>query len=78
LSLSSETVNNYIDLLEKNFIIFRLQPYYKNTRKQLKKKFKVFFYDIGIRNALINDFRPFEMRQDKGYMGEFVISEIIK
>ncbi len=79
LQLSSETVLRYIELLEKAHIIFRLLPYGKNLRKQMKKKFKVYFNDIGIRNAIIEDFRPFDLRQDRGNLWEnFIIAEIIK
>ncbi len=79
LELSSETVLRYIELLEKAHIIFRLLPYGKNLRKQMKKKFKVYFTDIGIRNAVIEDFRPFDLRQDKGNLWEnFIIAEMIK
>lgn len=70
LGIARETVLNYIDLLEKFFIIFRTFPFQKNMRQVIKKKFKVYFYDLGIRNALIGDFSPIEKRADKGFLLE--------
>ena len=70
LGIARETVLNYIDLLEKFFIIFRIFPFQKNMRQVIKKKFKVYFYDLGIRNALIGDFSPIEKRADKGFLLE--------
>lgn len=79
LSLSSETVNNYIDLLEKSYVVFRLSALNKNPRKELSKMNKIYFYDLGIRNALIDNFQPLNARIDKGQLFEnFVISEKIK
>ena len=74
-----ETVERYIDLLEKAFIIFRLNALSRNVRNEIKKGKKIFFYDNGIRNALIGNFQPFELRTDKGLLWEnFIISERIK
>ncbi len=79
LSVNQRTVERYIDLLEKNFIIFRLYPLSKNPRKEINRKFKVYFYDTGIRNAVINLFMPLEARTDTGQLWEnFIISELIK
>lgn len=79
LSMSNETVEDYIHLLEQTFVIFRLNSFHTNQRKEIKKGKKIYFYDLGIRNAIINDFSPFETRQDKGTIFEnFIISEIIK
>ena len=74
--LDNQTVENYIRLLEQVFIIFRLQPLSRNLRKEIKTKRKIYFYDNGIRNALISQFQPIEFRQDLGALWEnFLISE---
>jgi predicted AAA+ superfamily ATPase len=79
LKVKSETVENYIDLLEKSFVIFRLKSYSTNDRKEVTKMRKVYFYDLGIRNAIIDNFSPTELRNDIGQLWEnFVIMEIIK
>jgi predicted AAA+ superfamily ATPase len=54
----SETVQRYIELLEKTFVIFRLRSFSRNLRNELKKSRKIYFYDNGIRNALLNNFSP--------------------
>jgi predicted AAA+ superfamily ATPase len=65
-----------IDILEKAFIIFRLPYYSKNVRNELKKSKKIYFYDNGIRNAIIGNFTPAESRTDMGALWEnFLISE---
>jgi len=74
-----ETVERYVDLLEKAFIIFRLNALSRNVRNEIKKSKKFYFYDNGIRNALIGNFLPWENRTDKGASWEnFIISERIK
>ncbi len=74
-----ETVERYIDLLEKAFIIFRLNALSRNVRNEIKKGKKIYFYDNGIRNALIGNFQQFEMRTDKGALWEnFIVSERVK
>lgn len=79
LDTSSETIERYIDLLEKCFIIYRLYSFSRNLRNELKKSFKVYFYDLGIRNSLISDFNKLENRQDVGALFEnFCITERIK
>jgi hypothetical protein len=79
LGMSQETVNSYIDLLEKSFIVFRLSGFSKNLRKEISKRDKIFFWDIGIRNCLINNFAPLDMRTDKGALWEnFIIAERLK
>jgi len=70
LKTSSETVERYIDLLEKSFIIFRVSGFSKNLRKEIRKKDKIFFYDLGIRNSIINNFSPIEDRTDVGQLWE--------
>jgi len=79
IGIDKNTVSNYIRILEQAFIIFRLQPFSRNLRSELKKLRKIYFYDTGIRNALINNLNPVELRQDTGAIWEnFVISERIK
>jgi uncharacterized protein len=79
LNLNLRTVERYIDLLEKNYVIFRLPPYYTNERKVLSKQNKIYFYDLGIRNALINNFNPLSKRNDRGALWEnFLIIERMK
>ena len=75
----NKTVEKYIDLLEKCFIVFRLNGLSRNLRNELKKAKKVYFYDNGIRNAVIQQFAPLDMRNDAGALWEnFFISERIK
>lgn len=79
LGVDRMTVVNYIDLLEKAFVIFRLHPYSSNQRNEITSKPKVYFYDNGIRNAIIGQFAPLVNRQDLGALFEnFFISEKIK
>jgi len=76
VGINKETVENYIDLLEKSFVIYRLHSFNRNMRNELKKSKKLFFYDNGIRNALINNFNPIELRNDLGALWEnYIISE---
>jgi len=79
LGVNSLTVQKYIDLLEQSFVIFKINSFSRNIRKELSKAFKIYFYDNGIRNALINNFNPLSMRNDIGALWEnFCISERIK
>lgn len=79
LKISSATVERYIDLLEKSFVIFRLPPFSRNLRNEIGKKNKIFFYDLGIRNSLIQQYQPIELRTDKGAIWEnFLIVERLK
>lgn len=79
VGINKNTVENYIRILEQVFIIFRLRPFSRNARNELKRLRKIYFYDTGIRNALINNFNPFHLRQDTGALWEnFMISEKIK
>lgn len=79
LSIDNDTVSRYIDLLEKSFIIFRLQGYSNNLRKEVRQKDKIYFYDNGIRNAIIDNFKFIKDRDDIGKLWEnFIISERIK
>ena len=73
------TVATYLNLLEKSFVIFRLQPLSRNLRNEISSNRKIYFYDNGIRNALINNFAPLDLRQDVGALWEnFMISERLK
>lgn len=79
LSSDPKTVEKYIGLLEKTFVVFRLQALSRNLRNEIKKSRKVYFYDNGIRNAIINNFNPLQTRQDVGVLWEnYLISERIK
>lgn len=74
-----QTVEKYIYLLEKSFVIFRLQSFSKNLRNEIKKSKKIYFYDNGIRNAIIGNFNLLSNRVDKGALFEnFLISERLK
>ncbi len=70
LGVDKETVENYIDLLEKCFVVFKLDSYSRNLRNELKKGKKIYFYDNGVRNAVINNFAPLELRNDEGALWE--------
>ena len=77
--LNSETVEKYINLLEKAFIVFRLPAFSRNLRNELKKSYKIYFYDNGLRNAVINQFSPVNLRNDTGQLWEnWFISERLK
>jgi len=79
LKVKSETVESYLDLLEKSFVIFRLKSYATNERKEVTKMKKIYFWDVGIRNAIIDNFKPIEARTDIGVLFEnFVIADRIK
>lgn len=73
------TVEKYIDLLEKTFVIFTLPAFSKNVRNEIRKGRKIYFYDNGVRNAIINNFNPLSSRTDVGALWEnFLISERMK
>jgi len=79
LQVDKNTVSTYIDLLEKAYVIFRLNPLRRNLRSEIGTSRKIYFYDTGIRNALISNFNPIELRQDLGVLWEnFLICERIK
>lgn len=74
-----KTVDKYIDLLEKTFVVFRLPALNRNVRNEIKKGKKVYFYDCGIRNAVINNFKPLQSRTDVGALWEnYVMAERMK
>jgi predicted AAA+ superfamily ATPase len=79
LEIDKATVSKYIDLLEKSFIIFQLTSFSRNQRNEIKNNRKIYFYDNGIRNMIINNLNPIDIRSDKGALWEnFLISERIK
>lgn len=79
LGVDKETVESYINLLEKCFVVFRLSSFSRNLRNEIKKGKKIYFYDNGIRNAIISNFAPLELRNDVGALWEnLMISERIK
>ena len=79
LGIHLQTVERYIDLLEKSFVIFRLPAYSTNKRKEISKWKKIYFIDLGIRNALLQAFNPLSLRQDVWAVREnFVIMERVK
>lgn len=79
LQIDRATVEKYIDLLEKSFVIFKLQALNNNQRNEIKNSRKIYFYDNGIRNAIIQNFNPIGLRNDISALWEnFVISERIK
>ena len=74
-----KTVERYIELLTKCYIVFPLGAYSGNLRNEIKKGLKIFFYDLGIRNAVINNFTPLASRNDAGGMWEnYLILERLK
>ncbi len=79
LQVDNQTVERYIDLLEKSYVVFRLGAISGNIRNEIKKSKKVYFYDNGIRNAIIQNFSPLNLRQDVGALWEnYFIAERIK
>lgn len=79
LKMDNETIERYMDLLEKSFVIYRLGALCHNLRNEIKKGKKVYFYDNGIRNALINQFNPLNLRNDLGALWEnYLMSERMK
>jgi predicted AAA+ superfamily ATPase len=79
LNINKNTVATYIDTLEKAFVIFKLKSFSRNLRNEIKTNQKIYFYDNGIRNMIIGNFNPLELRQDKGALWEnFLISERMK
>jgi hypothetical protein len=79
LRVQSETVESYIDLLEKSFVVYRLNSYSTNERKEISKMSKVYFWDNGIRNAVIGNYNQLANRNDHGQLWEnFITSERLK
>ncbi|MEY5047081.1 MAG: hypothetical protein RLZZ175_440 [Bacteroidota bacterium] len=79
LGIAIETVQRYLNLLEQSFVIFKLTPFSRNLRSEINKTQKYYFYDLGIRNSLINNFNPIALRTDQGPLWEnFCILERMK
>lgn len=79
LGIDVKTVDKYITILEKNFILFTLPSFARNLRNELLRSKKIYFYDNGIRNSVINNFSPLSYRSDIGALWEnFLVSERIK
>ena len=79
VGVDKNTVNNYIDLLEKSFVIFRLTSFSRNIRNEIKANKKIYFYDNGVLNTIIGNFNALEIRKDKGALWEnFLVSERMK
>ncbi len=79
VGLDPKTVEKYVGILEQNYVIFRLASFSRNLRNELKKSRKIYFWDLGIRNAVISNFQMVESRTDTGALWEnFVIAERLK
>lgn len=79
VNVDKNTVSKYIDILQKGYIIFKLSSFSRNLRNEIKMNKKIYFYDNGIRNMIIGNFSPLDIRIDKGALWEnFLISERIK
>jgi len=79
VGVDKDTITKYIDILERAFIIFRLNPFSRNIRTEITKMRKIYFYDTGVRNALISNFTNLDRRNDKGALWEnFLIIEKMK
>lgn len=79
VGIDNKTVEKYIDVLEKCYIVFRLNSFSRNIRTELTKSKKIYFYDLGVRNAVLHAFAPLALRQDSGALWEnFFIAERLK
>ncbi len=79
VGVDKNTIISYLQILERSFVIHKLSPFSRNIRNELKKLRKIYFWDTGIRNALINNFNPLNLRQDTGALWEnFLINERVK
>lgn len=79
LQLSKNTVEKYLDLLAKTFVVYKRAGFSRNLRKEITKSSRWYFYDNGIRNALINAFNPLAIRQDVGMLWEnYIMAERVK
>ncbi|MDR1941782.1 MAG: ATP-binding protein [Endomicrobium sp.] len=79
VGLNIKTVEKYIELLEKSFVVYKVSSFSRNLRNELKASIKIYFYDNGIRNALISAFNPISLRDDIGVLWEnFIMSELLK
>ena len=79
VNVDKNTISKYIDILQKGYIIFKLSSFSRNVRTEIKTNKKIYFYDNGVRNMVIGNFNPIELRIDKGALWEnFLISERVK
>jgi len=79
IGVDKNTISRYIDILSRNYIIFKLGSFSRNLRNEIKHNSKIYFYDNGVRNMIIGNFSPLDIRLDKGALWEnFLISERIK
>ncbi|EIJ37920.1 putative ATPase (AAA+ superfamily) [Galbibacter orientalis DSM 19592] len=79
VGVDKNTISSYIDILIQAYVVFKLPSFSRNLRNEIKTNQKIYFYDTGVRNMLIGDFNPLEVRQDKGRLWEnFLIAERIK
>ncbi len=79
VGIDKATIENYINLLEKCFIVFRLNSFSRNTRTEIRKGKKIYFVDNGVRNAVLSHFAPLELRNDVGVLWEnLMVSERVK
>jgi predicted AAA+ superfamily ATPase len=79
IGINKVTVQKYIEILEKGYIVMRLNSFSRNLRNEIKQNRKIYFYDNGIRNMIIGNFSPLELRVDKGALWEnFLVSERLK
>jgi len=76
IGINKITVQKYIDILEKGYVVFKLNSFSRNIRNEIKQNRKIYFYDNGIRNMLIGNFNQLDLRVDKGALWEnFLVSE---
>ncbi len=79
VGINKNTVQSYIQILEKAYVVFRLNSFSKNLRNEIKQNRKIYFYDNGVRNTIIGNFNSLELRSDKGALWEnFLVSERLK
>lgn len=79
VGVDKNTVSDYIDILEKGYVVFKLNSFSRNLRNEIKKNKKIYFYDNGVRNMILGNFNPLSLRQDTGALWEnFLISERLK
>ena len=79
IGLNINTVQKYIEIFEQSFLLYRVYPFSKNKRREIAKTPKIYFWDLGIRNALIKNFDTLNVRSDSGAMFEnFVVNEVKK
>lgn len=79
VGVDKNTINTYIELLIQSYVVFKLPSFSKNLRNEIKNNQKIYFYDVGIRNAVIGNFSPLVLRQDIGYLWEnFLLAERMK